>query len=73
MRCGFILDNYSTEIVDLLDDKVEEFARGEKWFSICVDKEYYIFIDNGIYTEENMNKIAPIMADLNKRLMLLSV
>ena len=27
-------------------------------------------VSPGIYTEENMDKIAPIMVDLNKRLMI---
>lgn len=69
MRCGFILDNYAIEVADLLEDKVEEFAESDKWFSINVNKEYYIFIDKSIYNEENIDKVMPIMIDLNKRLM----
>lgn len=69
MKCGFILDNYAVEVAELLDDKVEEFAEGDKWFSINVDRDFYIFIDRSIYVEENVDKIMPIIASLSKQLM----
>lgn len=69
MKCGFILDNYAVEVAELLDEKVEEFARGDKWFSISMNNEFYIFIDSSIYTEENADKIMPILANLSKKLM----
>lgn len=69
MKCGFIFDNYNTEIKELHDTKIEEFAVGEKWFSINVDRDFYIFIDRSIYIEENVDKIMPLIANLSRQLM----
>ena len=72
MLCGFIEKDYSASYKELKREEIEEFCLCGQYFSINSDNEYYIFIDNEIYTEENIDKIAPILMKINKELLLKS-
>lgn len=70
MICGFIEKDYSINYKELDEDKVEEFCLDNQYFSINSDDEYVIFIDNEIYTGENTDKLMPLIAEINKELLL---
>lgn len=72
MICGFLNEDYTVEIKELDKNKVEELCTNNKYFSINSDNEYYIFIKNNIYTVENIDKIMPFLAQINKELFLKS-
>lgn len=69
MICGFIHKDFTCETQNI--SKVEAFANANdnKYVSVNIDKEYYIFVDREIYIEENLGKISILLIDLNKELM----
>lgn len=69
MNCGFINQDYTMEYKELDKAEVEELCVNNKYFSINSNGEYMIFIDNMIYTVENMDKIVPLLIKINKELL----
>ncbi len=70
MNSGFIDENYKIEYRKLDKAEIEDLCVGDEFFSINNDDEYYIFIKKEIYTEENVDKIMPLIAEVNKELFL---
>lgn len=69
MNCGFIEKDYSVVYEELTKERIESLCSGEEYFSINSNSEYYIFISRDIYTEENVDKIMPLVAKMNKELL----
>ena len=72
MICGFVEKNYSVDYKELERDKVEEFCLNNQYFSINSDNEYMIFVHSDIYIEEYTDKLMPLIAEINKELLLRS-
>ena len=72
MICGFVEKNYSVDYKELERDKVVEFCLNNQYFSINSDNEYMIFVHSDIYIEENTDKLMPLIAEINKELLLRS-
>lgn len=72
MLCGFIEKDYSVCYKELNKEKVEELCSNNQYFSINSNNEYIIYVDSKIYTEENIDKIALILMEVNKELLLKS-
>lgn len=70
MVCGFINKDYSVEYKELSKKESEELCLNDKYFSINLNSEYITYIDKEIYTEENIDKIMPIVAELGRELFL---
>ena len=70
MICGFIQKDYSISYKELSKEQIENLCEGEQYFSINVNSEYYIFTDNEIYAEENMDRIMPLFMKINKELLM---
>ena len=70
MNCGFIEKDYSIKYKELDKVEVEEFCLGNQYFSINSDNEYMIFVNSEIYIEENTDKLMPLIAEINKELLL---
>lgn len=73
MICGFINENYEIEYKELSREQAQELCLEGMYFSINSDNEYYIFIKKEIYTEENTDKIMPLIAEINKKLLINNV
>ena len=72
MNCGFIEKDYSVEYKELPKEELEQLCSGNQYFSINSNNEYYIFVDNEIYTKENADKVIPLMVKVNKELLVKS-
>lgn len=70
MICGFINRDYKVEYKELNKEESEQFSLSDKYFAINLNSEYMTFIDKEIYTEENIDKIMPIIAELGRELFL---
>ena len=70
MICGFIQKDYSISYKELSKEQIENLCEGEQYFSINANSEYYIFTDNEIYAEENMDRIMPLLMKINKELLI---
>ena len=70
MVCGFINKDYTIEYKELTKEESESFCLSDKYFSINLNSEYLTYIDKEIYTEENMSKLMPLIAELGKELFL---
>lgn len=70
MICGFINKDYMVEYRDLTEKEAEKICIGDEFFSINMNSEYITFIDKAIYNEDNMDKIMPLIAKINKELFL---
>ena len=70
MICGFIQIDYTTEYKELSKEQIEKLCKGEQYFSINANSEYYIFIKSELYTVENADKIMPLVVEINKELLI---
>lgn len=68
MLCGFINRDYTMEYKELDKNNIEKLCLDNKYFSINLDSEYYIFIENEIYTVENIDKVMLLVTEINKEL-----
>lgn len=72
MKCAFINEDFSIDYKELEKDATLELCLSNKYFSISLNDEYYIFIPSNIYNDKNIDKIAPLMITANKELMFLN-
>ena len=70
MICGFINKDYTIEYKELTKEESEMFCLNDKYFSINLNSEYVTYIDKDIYTEENLDKIMPLVSKIGKELFL---
>ena len=70
MICGFIEKDYSISCKELSKEQIENLCEGEQYFSINANSEYYIFVNNEIYTEENIDRIVHLLVKINKELLM---
>lgn len=70
MICGFVDKDFNYTIKEITENQAAEIAAREEYFSININKEYYIFFFKETYTEENLDKIMEVTAVLNKELMI---
>lgn len=70
MICGFIDEDFRYVIKEITEDEAADVAAQDKYFSIGINGEYYIFFIKETYTEENLDKIMKVTAELNKELMI---
>lgn len=69
MICGFVDEDFRYVIKEITEDEAADVAAQDKYFSIGINNEYYIFFIKETYTEENLDKIMKVIAELNKELM----
>lgn len=72
MNCGFIKKDYSVEYKELPKEELEQLCSDNQYFSINSNNEYYIFIDNEIYTVGNADRVMPLVVKVNKELLVKS-
>lgn len=69
MICGFVDEDFRYVIKEITEDEAAATAMQDKYFSIGINNEYYIFFIKETYIEENLDKIMKVIAELNKELM----
>lgn len=69
MICGFVNEDFSYTIKEVVSSKAATVAEEDKYFFINVNDEYYIYFIKETYKEENLDKIMKVTAELNKELM----
>ena len=72
MICGFVDKDFKYVIKEITTDEAAVTAAQDKYFSINVNSEYYIFFIKETYTEENLDEIMQVIAELNKELMVIN-
>ena len=70
MICGFVDEDFRYVTKETTEDEAAVTAAQDKYFSISINSEYYIFFMKETYTEENHDKIMSVIAELNKELMI---
>ena len=70
MICGFVDENFRYITKEITKDEAAATVAQDKYFSIGINNEYYIFFIKETYTEENLDKIMKVIAELNKELMI---
>lgn len=70
MICGFVDKDFKHVTKKITEEEAAATAAQDKYFSISINNEYYIFFMKETYTEENHDKIMKVIAELNKELMI---
>ena len=69
MICGFVDKDFKFVTKEITIEDAVATAEQDKYFSISVNGEYYIYFIKETYTEENLDKAMRVVAELNKELM----
>ena len=70
MICGFINEGFRYLTKEIREDEAAETAIQDKYFSIAINDEHYIFFIKETYTQQTLDKIMKVKAELNKELMI---
>lgn len=65
MICGVVEKDFKVKMKEFNDNDINELCKSDKYFSVNMNDEHYIFFDKEIYIEENIERISSMMVELN--------
>lgn len=68
MLCGFIYNDFTTEIKEIDDEQIEKLCSESKYHSVGAE-EYFIFTDRSIRCEDNYFHLADCTTALASELL----